>query len=282
MPPQGTSGVYSGVRAWNARDAAAITVAIGLIVTRVWIWGAPDAGLVIFGGLFAALGFLVRGLSLSGALCGFAIAFTFWGSNQARLNFNSLVLLFVLTWAATRLSSRKGQHRDGVQVFANLGIAGIAALLNAGGDFFVWSFFYKIEPYAEICIFAVLAEVAADTVSSEIGTAFGGAPISVVKLRRTPVGENGAISFIGTLAGVAAAAMICGFAVLPLSRYAEVIPLSISGIALVAAVLGMFFDSLLGATLENRRWLNNDAVNFLSTCFAAAVACGLLWLERHR
>jgi uncharacterized membrane protein len=31
----------------------------------------------------------------------------------------------------------------------------------------------------------------------------------------------------------------------------------------------MFIDSLLGATLESRGWLNNDAVNLLSTTAAA-------------
>jgi uncharacterized membrane protein len=39
----------------------------------------------------------------------------------------------------------------------------------------------------------------------------------------------------------------------------------------VGAIAGMLFDSLLGATLEGKL-LNNDAVNFLSTASAAAVA----------
>jgi uncharacterized membrane protein len=30
-------------------------------------------------------------------------------------------------------------------------------------------------------------------------------------------------------------------------------------------LLGLLFDSVPGATLEERGWLNNDAVNFLST-----------------
>ncbi len=37
----------------------------------------------------------------------------------------------------------------------------------------------------------------------------------------------------------------------------------------------MFFDSLLGATLERRGWLNNDAVNFLSTASAALFALAI-------
>ena len=34
---------------------------------------------------------------------------------------------------------------------------------------------------------------------------------------------------------------------------------------LIAATFGLLFDSLLGATLERKGWLGNDAVNFLST-----------------
>jgi uncharacterized membrane protein len=40
----------------------------------------------------------------------------------------------------------------------------------------------------------------------------------------------------------------------------------------LAAVAGLFVDSLLGALLERRGWLNNDAVNFLSSFAAAALA----------
>ncbi len=49
-----------------------------------------------------------------------------------------------------------------------------------------------------------------------------------------------------------------------------------------AGVFGLFFDSLLGATLERRGWINNDAVNFLSTASAAGFALGLLALMPMR
>ena len=46
-------------------------------------------------------------------------------------------------------------------------------------------------------------------------------------------------------------------------------------------VFGLFFDSLLGATLERAGWLNNDAVNFLSTGSAVACALALLTVVPH-
>jgi len=44
----------------------------------------------------------------------------------------------------------------------------------------------------------------------------------------------------------------------------------------VAGIFGLLFDSVLGATLERRGWLNNDSVNFLSTLSAAAFALAAL------
>jgi uncharacterized membrane protein len=43
-----------------------------------------------------------------------------------------------------------------------------------------------------------------------------------------------------------------------------------------AGVFGLLFDSLLGATFEKICWLNNDAVNFLSTASAAVFAIVVL------
>jgi uncharacterized membrane protein len=43
-------------------------------------------------------------------------------------------------------------------------------------------------------------------------------------------------------------------------------------VAFAAGVAGLFFDSLLGATVERKGWINNDLVNFCSTAFAAAIS----------
>jgi uncharacterized membrane protein len=51
-----------------------------------------------------------------------------------------------------------------------------------------------------------------------------------------------------------------------------------ASVALVAGVCGLFFDSLLGATVERRGWLGNDLVNFSSTVFAAGMAILGYWV----
>jgi uncharacterized protein (TIGR00297 family) len=123
---------------------------------------------------------------------------------------------------------------------------------------------------------AALAEAAADTVSSEIGQILGGQPRMITTLRRVEPGTDGGISLIGTLVGVAAAAIIAAIGAWALGGGAALFWISAAG-----GVFGLFFDSLLGATLERRGWLNNDAVNFLSTASAAAFALGVVALRSH-
>jgi uncharacterized protein (TIGR00297 family) len=118
-----------------------------------------------------------------------------------------------------------------------------------------------------IASIAALGEATADTLSSELGQVLGGEPRLLTTLRRVPTGTDGAISLNGTLAGAAGAAIVTGVAAF-IFRFT----LRESAIAFTGAIAGLFADSLLGATLERRGWLNNDAVNALSTLAAALLA----------
>jgi len=124
---------------------------------------------------------------------------------------------------------------------------------------------------------AALAEAAADTVSSEIGQILGGQPRLITTLRRVEAGTDGGVSLIGSLAGVAAAGIVAAVGAWALGGDWSFFAVSCAG-----GVFGLFFDSLLGATLERRGWLNNDGVNFLSTASAAAFALGVLAVLPHR
>jgi uncharacterized protein (TIGR00297 family) len=95
-------------------------------------------------------------------------------------------------------------------------------------------------------------------------------------MRRVQPGTDGAISIGGTVAGMIAAAAVATAGTWALRGNIEM-----TAIAWTGGVFGLFLDSLLGATLEQRGWLNNDAVNFLSTAGSAVFALGLLAIVPH-
>ncbi len=188
--------------------------------------------------------------------------------------------LFVLAFLATRLGRRKKEQRGlaesrhgrgASQVAANMGAAAMAALLIPGAfPVFLFSPGSRLTaPILNLAAAAALAEAAADTVSSEIGQAFGGTPVLLTGWKPVSPGADGAISFVGTATGGLAAAVLVLVAVPTLGLD----PRQAFG-AWLAALCGFFADSLIGATLERRGWLNNDSVNFLSTAFAALLAWG--------
>jgi len=89
----------------------------------------------------------------------------------------------------------------------------------------------------------------------------------VTNWKSIAAGTDGAVTLAGTLAGAAAAAAVVATCV-PGGMFGwRVFPLCIA-----AGMLGTLVDSLLGATMERRGWLGNNAVNFLSTAIAAAIA----------
>lgn len=182
----------------------------------------------------------------------------------------------LLAFAATRIGraqkerlgtaeARKG--RSAAQVAANLGVAALVA----SDAVQIWMLERHGLGHATMPLFgaglAALAEAAADTVSSETGQIFGGLPRMITTLRTVDPGTDGAVSAAGTLAGIVAAAVVAGLGTLALRGDAKLLLVAAGG-----GVFGLFFDSLLGATLESRGWLNNDAVNFLSTASAAGFA----------
>ena len=268
------------------------------------LWGTDRTGeltliarIVGISVAFACLVLALRAATVAGALFGGMICLTLVSGTAssrytiARSGLAPLVLLFVLTFLSTRAGRRvkakaglaeKRRGRSAAQVIANLSIAalsvsslGLALVLRSG--------LCCGTPYSTAGLFAAmmlmclaaLVEATADTVSSEIGQAFGGRPVMVLSLRRVEPGTDGAVTLLGSIAGIAAGALVAAVGMWALRlRPAE------AAIALVAGVGGLFFDSLLGATVERRGWIGNDLVNFSSTVFAAAAAVGLLALLR--
>jgi uncharacterized protein (TIGR00297 family) len=252
------------------------------------------AQIVAASAIFALAAWRLRAATAMAAACGGLICLLISanlealpGTSVVHSGLSPLLLLFAFIFLATRMGrerkasvgleeSRRGRRAD--QIIANLGVAALFAsttgwyIAERCGNWFgsingegaVVRAYFAI-PY--IPMLAALAEATADTVSSEIGQAFGGTPFMLTTLRRVPPGADGAISLRGTLAGIAAAALIAatGAPALGMSPTECLV-------AFAAGVAGLFFDSLLGATVERKGWIGNDLVNFTSTAFAAALS----------
>jgi uncharacterized protein (TIGR00297 family) len=211
----------------------------------------------------------MRGVTNSGALMGAVICIVLYlcGGPGA---FAALISVFALAWVTTRLGYQRKQKlgiaerregRKASQVLANLGVAAACAafsVISHSGELFL------------LAAAAALSEAAADTVSSEMGQAFGEKARLVTTWRFVPPGTDGAVSLVGTLAGVVAGGIVSSVCFV-----GGLLPLEWLVISVGAAILGMVADSFLGAWLERRHLINNDSVNFLSTLVAALAA---FWL----
>jgi uncharacterized protein (TIGR00297 family) len=159
-----------------------------------------------------------------------------------------LLAMFVSATALSRLGERKkaqrvgpvvekGGERDATQVLANGGVFAIAAL---GSLFHPSPIWYAVGAGA-------LAGSAADTWATEIGTLVAANPISILSGKRVPPGTSGGISLPGTAASLGGAVFMAAIAVL--------VTWPVLFLAVVAGgFAGALTDSLLGATVQARRW----------------------------
>jgi uncharacterized protein (TIGR00297 family) len=269
--------------------------AAGLVLETHW-WATQQASVAIWSiGLSLLLGAVVLWLHAAtpaGALTGAVITASLMFSTVTfpyqpwHTALPPVLAVSLLAWLATKLGRGKKEQlgtaenrrgRSAAQVAANLGVAALVSSEFVQDWLTDSHWFSPAGTLAPVLLFAVmlaaLAEAAADTVSSEIGQVLGGRPRMITTLRAADAGTDGAISLPGTFAGVIAAAVVAGIGTLALGGNLALFWISGAG-----AVFGLFFDSLLGATLERRGWLNNDGVNFLSTASAAGFALGVLAL----
>ena len=264
-----------------------------LLEGRWWLAQSPVVAAWTIG-LSALLGlttWAVRAATLEAAATGAAITASLMFSTVSfpyapwHTAIVPILAVSLLAFAATRAGRRKKerlgtaearQGRRASQVAANLGLAALISLLPVQ-SWLVESGLVRstlVPTPVFVLTLAALAEAAADTVSSEIGQVFGGQPRLITTLRPVATGRDGAVSLTGTFAGVLAAGIVADVGTWALRGDWTLFWVSCAG-----AVFGFFFDSLLGATLEEWGWLNNEAVNFLSTASAAGVALGLLCLR---
>jgi uncharacterized protein (TIGR00297 family) len=223
---------------------------------------------------FGLLVLFLRAATPGGALTGALVTATLYlWTPGMRTALWPLAALLLLTLSATRFGRRAKEQigvaegkrgRSASQVAANIGFAAVCGVQFSMASVFLHA---PVQRIWLVGMVAALAEATADTLSSELGQVLGGEPLLLSTLRRVPRGTDGAITGVGTLCGCLGAAIVVVVALL-----APGLNLREAGIALGAAVLGLFVDSILGAWIERRGWLSNDAVNALSTIAAAMIA----------
>jgi uncharacterized protein (TIGR00297 family) len=197
----------------------------------------------------AALARRARSLSRSGfvaaAACGTLCVIAGW--SWAGL----LVLYFVAASGLSRAGREekenrtgglvsKGGERDAAQVLANGAVYSIAAALA------IWI----AIPWLVWGAVGALAAASADTWATEIGVWLGDDPRSIINWASLQPGESGGVTAAGMLGSAAGAAWI-GLVAMLLG-----LPHGVGIAALVSGVGGSLADSVLGATIQERRYCN--------------------------
>lgn len=169
---------------------------------------------------------------------------------------------FILGVAATACKNEKKQQhtavRDAWQVLANGGIAAVCGGL---------AYLFPLQRELLLLMIACsLSSSTADTVSSELGTVYGKRFYNMITLKKDMRGENGAVSLEGIMFGISASLVIAAVYCLSTGVYQHLF------VIVVAGTIGNLVDSILGASLERRGILGNNAVNLLNTLAGACTA----------
>ncbi len=244
-----------------------------LAAQRTFVLGERLLAAILINAAVAGAALAARSVKKSGVVAGFMVGVTIFifGGWQAYL---ILLLFFVMGTAATKvgyerkaarkIAQAEGGRRGARHAVANCGVAAFAAFL-------AWA-----SPWSDIFMLglvAAFATAAFDTVSSEIGQVYGRRTFLITTLRRVPPGTDGAISLEGTLAGLLAAVILAGAALL--MGMLGGLGSTGAALAVAGALIGTTLESFLGATVEALEMIDNEAINFTNTLAGALSA---MWL----
>jgi len=176
-----------------------------------------------------------------------------------------MTTFFILGSAATSWQKHKKQNfagseehpggRSAAQVLANAGVGAITGLLVL--------FFHAYTALWILMMTGSFASATADTLSSELGTVYGRRFFNIVTLKPDQRGLDGVISLEGTLIGVVGSCIMALVYAIGFGWSSGLIWVIIAG------TIGNLTDSVMGALLERRGYIGNNAVNFLNTLIAA-------------
>ena len=226
---------------------------------------------IIVAGMWYAI--IRNKLTIPAAITGVAVATALF-AGAGYVGFIMMTLFFMLGTLATShkknikqqlgIAEENKGRRVATQVLANAGVQGLLGLI-------MLTDVQHKEIYL-LMIAAAFSSATADTMSSELGNVYGKRFYNILNFKKDVRGRDGVVSLEGTLAGVLGSVMIA----LVFACFQQFDKRFI--VIVVAGTVGNIMDSLLGATLEKRQVIGNNAVNFLNTISAAITAALLMWM----
>jgi uncharacterized protein (TIGR00297 family) len=210
-----------------------------------------------------------------------------------------LVFFLITSYAATKykyaLKRERGvqEGKTGERHFSNVLANGLAPTFIA---FISFEGFNIIEEkwMAEVAFVAAISVAASDTLASELGVFSDRTYLITNFKKRVKPGTHGGISMLGQEWAFIAAAYTSIFGWILLFFVPHVFlnsngnlfvydsspahPLGLVLIPLIIGFAGCQFDSVLGATLERKGLISNNAVNLLATSTGGLVAWMILLL----
>lgn len=122
----------------------------------------------------------------------------------------------------------------------------------------------EILPILTAAYVGSLSTATSDTLASEIGSLDNNTRL-ITNLKKVKPGSDGGISLLGELASILGALIIATVSYFLFSQNGILL------IALISGIIGCHTDSLLGATLERKNYLNNEGVNLIATSTGALI-----------
>ncbi|MDD1676447.1 MAG: TIGR00297 family protein [Methanomicrobiales archaeon] len=184
-----------------------------------------------------------------------------------------MLAFFILGSAATRyrydykLTHGIAQSHGGVRgyynVFAN-GLVAIAAAVLFG---------LEGESMWIALFLGSVATAAADTVAGEIGMTAND-PYLITTFKPVKAGTNGGVTILGEAAGflASAAVVLIAYLLRVITSPGMIVACTLAGF------VGTQIDSVIGATLENRKLIGNAGTNLIATLLGGLTAMGLAYI----
>jgi len=221
--------------------------------------------------LMAMLGYLLNKIDLIGSIGGVLVALIIWFGGGLE-SIMALFLFFVTGSLITyqnkdlKLVQSINHENDNKRGLSNvLGNGGMASILSI-----IAIVFPEHELLIKNLILASIATACSDTFSSELGNRYGRKYYDIISFQESTRGLDGSVSINGFLFGVIGCSLIATTTLFLDNNFKIILIIIVSGF------VGNISDSILGATLQQRGFLNNHSVNFIATLIGSVTALILI------